>query len=225
MALPVWAIPAGISAAQAFAQNYFARKNRTPRFQDTAYGQYLQKMSKVGRYSPGTERKMIGRVSGTAGNIAQGEKTELRGYLESRGMGGSMAGTRTLKEPGMEHMRTVSDYTKQLDIGEESTKSEAAGAFARGRTETGDIRRREKMQMTGDLIGGLAETGMSAYGAYQAKEAKEEALTVPNFAEMSPEEVLAWANTRGIPAEQALNAWKLSIAKKLGLVGDVNAGQ
>lgn len=158
--MPAWLIPAAVQAGIA-GIGYLARKKSKP-FEKTAYGGYLRKRSEQGMYSPEARRTIIGQVGGRAGTIEQQERARRRGYLEARGMGGSIAGGRFMGEPSRERMRIVSGATKDIEREQEQSKEEASRQYAIERTRSGDIRRAEETQARGELYKGLAGAATTA---------------------------------------------------------------
>jgi len=165
MPFPLWAIPVGMQAGSSLLK--YATRKRTPSFGGSAYGKYLKQTSREGIYSPEIRSRMLGQVSSQAGNVAQQERSGIRGYLEARGMGGSIAGARTLAEPGQQRMRTVSGASERLGIENELSKQRAREAYAQGSYQTGLQHSVEKSQARSELIGGLTGAGMAGYQGYQ----------------------------------------------------------
>ena len=169
--MPGWLIPAGIQAGASVLGYLARRKRRTPEFGSTAHGKYLRKIREQGMYSPTAKAGILGEVGKQAGNIEHQERTRIRGYLESIGAGKSISGGKLLSSPGMERLRSVSGEAGKLERQNELSKVTAGEEFARRKTEHRRIRSGEKSEEVGGLVGGLAGAGMSAYGAFQAKEA------------------------------------------------------
>lgn len=212
--MPAWMIPAAFELGKTALDYWNARKQRTSRFQDTAYGKHLSKVSREGKYSPAMRRTVLSQVGARSGNIAQQQRAGTRGYLESRGMGSSIAGARLLNEPGRDVMREVSGTTKRLTIENEASKAYAAERLAMGKTSSAERRKAETAQMTSSLVSGLASTGMTGLSGYLQSRKPE--FNVPeNFGDMSPPDVFEWAKANGIDYETAMKLWEDSLAASL----------
>ena len=169
--MPAWLAPLAIQTG-ASVLGYLARKKRrTPEFGGTAYGKYLDRIRKEGRYSPIAKSKILGETSRIAGNIEGQERTNIRGYLESIGAGKSISGGKLLSSPSMERLRTVSGEAGRLETQNELSKVTAGEEFARRKTESKMLRGQEEAEDKSNLYGGLAGAGMSAYGAYYQEKA------------------------------------------------------
>ncbi len=120
--------------------NYFGRKKKPPA-QDTALWKYLSNIEQQGMYSPTAESKILGRIGAEGGNVASQERGMLRGMFLTKGMGGSVATTRTLLEPGQNVKKALSVKAGELVQSEEQAKKEAGLQKAQFGTqyETGRI--------------------------------------------------------------------------------------
>ena len=181
--------PAAIGAISSLAG--FAGRKKTPRFGDTPYGRYLQKVSEEGLYSPEVEREMVGRVAGQAGNISQIRKAGIRGQLESQGLGNSISGARLLSDPEREQQRAVTDYTGRLTETEGIAKGNALRDFAMGKTQSEGQRRMEDSQATAQLIGGLGGAVASGAGTMYEQSQLKNLISegYPDIRGLSPETV------------------------------------
>ena len=131
MALHQFLIPAGISAAGSIVNYFVARKNQSPPFRGSAYANYLQRIGREGRISPTARRNIIGEVSSRAGNVAQDVRTRLKGYLQSRGFGGSIAGAKLLATPGLRRQEQLGRTAQYITTRNELSKVGAQGEYAR----------------------------------------------------------------------------------------------
>ena len=156
--------PAAVSGISSLASYFSGRKNRTPRFGNTDYGRHLQQIGQEGIYSPDAQRGLLTRRASQSGNIAQKRKSSLSGYLESIGMGNSIAGARLLAEPGQEHQHIMSDYTSQLGETNEMSKRNALAEYARQSNQYGAQRQAEGANLRSNLIGGLGGAVASGLG-------------------------------------------------------------
>ncbi len=204
MPLPIWAIPAAIQAGTALAK--YATRKKTPSFEGTKYGKYLRRIGEEGRFSPGERSTMLGQVSSRAGNVAQQERAGIRGYLENRGMGRSIAGTRALNEPGLERMRTVSGATERIELENERSKEAALEEYERARYGSQMQMAGEERQAKSELWGGLA--GAAGFGAETALAAyrtrvgyggdKPDAI---DLSDMSESQLMEWIQKQRDPQQ------------------------
>ena len=202
-----WVLPA-VMAGQA-GLKYLTSRSRTPAFEKTATGKRLSEISETGAISRAEQGGVIGQVASRASNVAQGRRAGIRGYLESRGMGSSVAGARALDAPGRDVQRSVAETTRGLGVANERTKNIAALGLAQGRDRSADIRRSERRQRTSDLIGGLT-------GALTAGITGTPQFNVPeNLSEMSLAELFEWARSSNIDFEDAQKLWEEAVFSSL----------
>ena len=132
----------------------------------TSYGKELARISKEGKYSPEAQSSIVGQVGARAGQVAQEQKADMRGYLEARGMGNSIAGAKALSAPDTARMRTVGQTAGNLASENEISKTRAKLDYARARMGYGEQVRSEENTARSELIGGLAGAAGSAYSGY-----------------------------------------------------------
>lgn len=159
-----WIVPAVQAAASAIG---YATRKKAPKFDNTGYGRELKRIKTQGMYSPQARQQMIGQVSSATGNAAQGETEQIRGNLIANGMNNSISGQRLLSAPGRERMRLVSGANERINIANETSKTQAAREYGMEKTQYSEGARQEENQAQSNLIGGLANAGASAYGAYR----------------------------------------------------------
>ena len=174
MGLPLMLLaPAAIQGASSLAQ-YLGRSKKGA-FEDTPYGKYLRRLEEEGKYSPKAKSLMLGEVSGRAGALAQQQTASTRGYLESTGMGKSIAGAKLLSAPGRGAMREVAGTARNIELENELAKQQAGREYGTAATRWGEQRAGERTAARQQLVGGLGgalASGITAgvgYGA--AKEA------------------------------------------------------
>lgn len=167
-----WWAPAAISAGSSLLG--WATRRKTPKFDKTAYGKELGKVAREGKFGAGGVSRIVGQVGAKAGNVAQEQTSNIRGYLAARGMGGSIAGARTLASPETDRMRTVGEATERLEGENELSKVQGRKDYASTRYEHDMMRRDESNQARSALVGGLAQAGMSAMRGYAGKRYAEE---------------------------------------------------
>jgi len=213
MGIPLMLLaPAAIQAGTSLA-GYLGRRKRGP-FEDTAYGQYLSRIKEEGRYSPTAKANILGQVSGQAGAVAQRQKVGLRGYLESTGMGRSIAGAKLLSSPGRGVMREVAGATRDIELENELAKLQAGREYGLGKMQYGERRGAEEAQARQQLFGGLGgalASGITTGIGYKAAEEAGIPFEIPeNFASMSPQELFEFAQNAGITGNdygELENAW------------------
>lgn len=165
MPWPLFAL-AGAQVAGSVAGYIAGRKNRTPKFETTATGRELTRVSKEGRYSPATVGRILGETSKRAGNVAQTRRAATRGYLASIGAERSIAGASALSQPLRDVQRQVGNVGTRLAVENAMSKQDAAMQLALGTDESRARRRSENLQAIGGLIGGLTQAGGTAYQNY-----------------------------------------------------------
>jgi len=203
MALPALLAyaPAAVSAATSLAE-YFGRKKR-PKFKDTETARVLKRLSEQGVYSPAARGNLVGRMSGTLGNLANTRKTNLRGWLESRGMGKSIAGRSLIDSVDRDVMKRLSDYARDLDARNELSKANALREYAERAAAWNQRRREEESRARRELFRGLGNALAGGIGAY-ARGLAPDGIRIPeNFTEMNAIELFKWARENDIPYEDA----------------------
>lgn len=149
---------------------YAKRKKRRP-FEETEFGKTLSQIGREGKYSPTTKSKILGLVGAEAGNIASQRVAERRGLLLNRGMGGSIAGIRTITEPRRQVMGELSKTAKELEIENELSKRNAQREFGLGKMQYEEGERQEENVARGELAGGIVGASMGALQShYQQKQ-------------------------------------------------------
>lgn len=167
-----WWLPAAIQGGSTIL-SYAARK-KTPKFEHTSYGRELGRMSREGKYSPAARANIAGQAGAKAGQVAQEQKADIRGYLEARGMGNSIAGAKALSSPDTARMRTVSETAGLVEEENELSKSNARLEYARARGQYDEARRAEENQAASQLIGGFGGALSSAYSSYSGEQQNSE---------------------------------------------------
>ena len=192
-------LPAAIQGVGSIINAISGRTNRTPKFENTAFGKYLKQVSEQGAYSPDIQQQILNQLSSKVSSIAQTRRARTRGYLTSRGMGDSVAGAALLDEPGQDVQRTLGNEAQDLLVKNALSKIGAGQQYAQGINQTDAIRRGENKAITSGLIGGLAGAAGSAYSAYQYKQLLDRLYpkgnkggiikATPDIQNMTPEEL------------------------------------
>ncbi len=221
-----WLIPAGIQAGSS-ALKYLTRK-KSPSFRGSAYGRYLKKTGQEGRYSASARQGILGQVSSRAGNVAGQERARTRGYLEAKGLGGSIAGVGELAKPGLERQRIVAGASERLNVENELSKQRAQEAYAMRSHESRMQRAQEEQRSRSELFGGLAGAavsgGQAAFSKYRFDKQTEMAQTQIDARKQaaqdrrdfeSREAVLADERRIANPYEQARTAQTVATTGKL----------
>jgi len=168
--MPLWWLPAAAQAGSAVLKWGMGRLNKPPTFGKTARGQYLKKTMAEGQYNPAMRSAIVGKTGAAAGQVAQQGTARIRGYLQARGMGNSIAGARALAEPGLEQQRIVSGAARDIEIENEASKARAKEDYGYESTGYSAARREQMTRNNQELIGGLASAGVGYAGARYANQ-------------------------------------------------------
>jgi len=141
-----------------------------PKFKNTRYGKMLREQGREGLLSQAQEKNILDKVGTTAGKNAQLVRNRYIGSAINRGMGGSVAVQRGLREAEADVRRTVTDTARGISAREERAKSTARQNYARAMDRDTAERRQAGINMAlagletaGNLIGAKA-------GQQQAKD-------------------------------------------------------
>lgn len=170
--MALWAVPAIAQGVGAVASYFSARKNRTPRFEDTAQGRYLKKTSKQGVYTPYQQATVTAKAARGASAIANTQQSNMRGYLAARGMQNSVVGARALSEPQNNVQEITANAAENIALQNEQSKLAAKEAYLAGTDQARGIRQQEKSAATANLVGGLAGAAGAAVGGYYQNRAR-----------------------------------------------------
>lgn len=214
--MPAYLIPA-LTTAFSSAMQFWARKKPKP-FRSTAEGKYLQEVGREGAISSQTQGIIAGRVGRDAGNVAGQRVSRLRGFLQARGMGGSIAGARLLDQPLQDYQRTVADTRENVTLQNEQTKTNAKMQFAQKSNQYDEVRRQDQNQAIQQFAGGLSSAAQQGFDGYAREKqldymsqyyggrGKGPALP-PGFASFTEEDVYRWATENKIDPEEAIGMW------------------
>jgi len=123
MLFPILATLSAAGTGYSLLKNIF---NKQESFADTEYGRKLKKLSERGiDISP-----IISNIGKETGNIAQQEKTALKGRLISQNMGGSIAGQRAISEIDTKRMAMLAKTLENLKAKNEQLKAQYALQYA-----------------------------------------------------------------------------------------------
>lgn len=187
------------------------KKNQTPRFRDTAYGEELKRIGNEGMISPLAMRNMNASQSRMLGTRANIRKTGLRGALASRGIGRSIAGESLVDSVDAGTTKSLSEHMRNLDTRNELSKAGAMKEYGMRVDDTDTIRRGENIQRNQELFSGLTD----AIGGWAGEYYQDQGFYVPdNMADMSEGEVFEWAHDNNIPQEDAFNLYVNSLGQK-----------
>jgi len=145
-----------------------------PKFQNTQYGKLMRERSRSGNLSQAQEKNILDKVGTNAGRNAQVARNRYAGSAINRGMGGSVAIQRGLRETEADVRRTVTDTAKGIYGDEERAKSDAKFNYARSVGQD----KAERTQAWGNVAG--AGVGMVAdyYGnKYNQQQAQDSSYT------------------------------------------------
>ncbi len=136
-----------------------------PKFKNTRYGKMLREQGREGFLSQAQEKNILDKVGTTAGRNAQVARNRYIGSAINRGMGGSVAIQRGLREAEADVRRTVTDTARGISSREERAKSTARQNYARAMDRDTAERRQAGINMA---LAGL-ETAGNIYGAKAQK--------------------------------------------------------
>ena len=137
-----------------------------PKFARTKYGQMMRERTRSGNLSQAQEKNILDKVGTTAGRNAQVARNRMVGSAINRGMGGSVALQRGLREAEADVRRTVADTGRDIYQNEEKAKSQAKLDYARAMDRDKAERRQAGVGMA---MAGL-ETAGNLYGAKAGKQ-------------------------------------------------------
>jgi len=132
------------------------KKNRTPLFEHTFSGNYLEKIMEQGRYSPKTIATLLSRIGRQSGTVASGRAADIQGQLVARGMDNSIAGLSLIDAPKRQHQRTMADAAERFNLTNEESKVAAEETLVHGKDASRAQRRGENMQRW-NTLGGAAD--------------------------------------------------------------------
>tara|TARA_B100001094_G_scaffold170585_1_gene164987 strand:+ start:286 stop:1110 length:825 start_codon:yes stop_codon:yes gene_type:complete len=136
-----------------------------PKFGQTAYGQQMRERTRSGNLSQAQEKNILDKVGTTAGRNAQVARNRMVGSAINRGMGGSVALGRGIREAEADVRRTVTDTGKNIYQSEEQAKSKAKLDYAKAIDQDKEERTNAGL---GVLSAGI-ETAGNLYGAKAGK--------------------------------------------------------
>jgi len=222
---------------------YLTRPKTTP-YRTSAMGKYLRRISEQGIYSPAMQSRILGRTTSAAANVAQSRRSKTRGYLESMGMGTSIAGARALDQPLSELQRTASEKASELELANEMSKINALRQYYMGAEQHKAMKEGRATQAKSELfsgLGGAVESGMGSYltgkqlgmaekqlmpqinllaarAKYYGADrgAKTEIPATNKFLKMSETDVMRWAYENGMDPDDLLRLYYDEKAKSTG---------
>ena len=238
--MPIGAFLAGASILKGIGGYISAKQAGPPKFDNTPYGKYLQRLSKTGMYNPQTQAAVLGDVGAVAGAEAGKRTSSIRGYLENRGLGRSIAGVRALDEPRQDVQRSLAETGRKLTVANEGSKVQAASEFAQNQNQYMLARRQANAQATGALFGGIADAPGAylqgeqyetekAYrkdmGDYYANRNKQTGLPA-DFGSYDQQGIIDWAIRNGHDPDQAMQWWvQINMKKNTAPVVTPQGGQ
>ncbi len=205
MALPLLALGAAAASGLGSYLNYRSqKKDRRPWYHKTKSAQALKRIGEEGVYSPTARSGMLGRQSGLLGGRANIRKTGLRGWLESRGMGKSIAGRGLVEGVDAGTTKSLSDYGRDIDIENELSKVRARRDYATQADAWNEQAREEKMGQKQQLYSGLGQALSMGVQGYMGSQRQQGFQMPENLANMSPQDVFQLAINKGIDPEQLM---------------------
>ncbi len=159
------AAPFVIQGLSSAFRHHNRKKNRPPRFKDTARGKELKRIGTEGIISPTARRNMLAGQSQLLGTRANIRKTGLRGALEASGKGGSIAGLSLLDSVDAGTTKNLSDFTRGIQTRNELSKVGARRDFALGTDTSATARRNDNISRNQELFSGLSSALTGGIGA------------------------------------------------------------
>lgn len=184
-----------------------------------------------GVYSPEDIRKTTGAVSEEYATGEQQQTALIRGYLEKAGLGGSIAGARTLSQVQEPRKRAVAGARTSMELRNVETKREATLDYAnlvdtlnrQRRLESAEFKRdlfkgatqavgafseayrfEKEQEMSGRGIAAREQESEARAGYYKSRTKPEAPFALPeNFINFSTEQLAEWARNAGINYEEA----------------------
>jgi len=159
----MWWIPALAQGVTTAAQAIWG-KPKTDTMSETR--KILGTLAGQGIYSPADIRKTTGAVSQEYATGEQQQRANIRGYLEKAGLGGSIAGARTLSQVAEPRKQAVAGTRTQMELENVKTRRQATIDYANMVDTINRQRNLEKAQVKRDLFQGMGAIGQSAYQNY-----------------------------------------------------------
>ena len=144
-----------------------------PKYQNTKYGRLMRERSREGNLSQAQEKNILDKVGTNAGQNAQVARNRYIGSAINRGMGGSVALQRGLRETEADVRRTVTDTGKDIYQSEETAKSKAKLDYARGMDQDKAERRQAGL--------GVLSAGIETAGQYYGAKAQDQQATDQSY--------------------------------------------
>ena len=150
-------LKSGYSIGKSILNQAFGKPKR---FEDTAQGKRLQRISQRGAITPGMRSEEIGDVSRAVGAAGSRQRTALRGQLVSRGLGNSIAGVRAQRQIGTGVQAQIGATARDITRRNEASKIAAKEQLAIGQTASNQARRDFTRQNILGAVSGVAQAGM-----------------------------------------------------------------
>jgi len=205
----MWWIPALVQGGMQVASSILS-KPKTDTMSETR--KLLGTLAGQGVYSPEDIRKTTGAVSQEYATGEQAQTALIRGYLEKAGLGGSIAGARTLAQVQEPRKKAVAETRTEMELENVRTKREATIDYANLVDRLNQQRRTERAEFKRDLFKGMGQVGLSVYQGYRqskelelrgrdvaAREKYYSRFDLPDFGAMSQEDIAAWVTQNQTP--------------------------
>lgn len=160
-------LPAAISGVTTLADYFGRKKNKMPKFKNTAAARELKRVSQQGVYSPEVKNNLLAQQAGQLGQQENQRRMSIKGHLMQSGMENSIAGLSPLMANERYTDAQQRDYGRTLDTQNALSKADARMQYAQASDQWSGARRNERSQRFQGLLGGLADTGMLAAQGYQ----------------------------------------------------------
>lgn len=166
------------NAVMTGAKHFLAPKRQA--FNDTAYGQRLKELKEYGHFNPNVRAEMMGRISKSTANAAQGAKVEAKGRMQQAGTAGSLASESILANYDQERLAKLADLARSIELRNMQTKSMAADEYAKAKSEYDQTTEQIDAQRNMTLLSDAANlVGQGAQLFANKKMAKDFSLSDP----------------------------------------------
>lgn len=139
------------------------------KYDKTAEGKYLKKLSKEGAISPEERARILAEQNRTLGGQAEVARAQAKGDLINRGFEGSIAGARQLAAPNIARMQQLGETSRDISAQNEQSKREALRQYALRKTQYSENQAAQNRQALGELALGLGQAGAGYYAGKRAE--------------------------------------------------------
>lgn len=161
--IPIWAMQAGIGAAQSIGKWAGGKLFGPQTFKDTAAGRALKRRMKTGDIGLEARQNVISGVAKTTGTQAANAKAELRGRMVASGMGGGLGEQSQVNAVDRSFREQLGDISERLFAQNEQTKIDARNEYDAGNAQFKEQKRQENQEAIGSLLGVAGKAVLGKY--------------------------------------------------------------